>query len=140
MWSFGPTGCAVWSRNLIIRLWLRRRGITPQVAEATLNGRAMGLDLEQRYGAITDAYLNHVCTGNSVYRAAALHQVGLFDETFGNGYDNDMSYRLQAPVTGSPSAARRRASIGGARVVTTSCSSTDSVTAASMSWRNTPLV
>jgi hypothetical protein len=36
-----------------------------------------------------------VCTGNSAYRATAIHQVGLFDETFGYGYDNDMSYRLR---------------------------------------------
>ena len=39
---------------------------------------------------------DHVCTGNSFYRAAALHQVGLFDEALGYGYDNDMSYRLIA--------------------------------------------
>ena len=30
------------------------------------------------------------------YRAAALHEVGLFDEQLGYGYDNDMSYRLQS--------------------------------------------
>ena len=34
--------------------------------------------------------------GNSVYRASALYQVGLFDESLGYGYDNDMSYRLAA--------------------------------------------
>ena len=37
---------------------------------------------------------HHVCTGNSAYRAEALHKAGLFDESFGYGYDNDMSYRL----------------------------------------------
>ena len=37
-----------------------------------------------------------MCTGNSAYRAEALRQVGLFDETFGYGYDNDLSYRLRA--------------------------------------------
>jgi hypothetical protein len=35
-----------------------------------------------------------VCTGNSAYRADALRAAGLFDESFGYGYDNDMSYRL----------------------------------------------
>jgi hypothetical protein len=35
-----------------------------------------------------------VCTGNSAYRADALQRAGLFDESFGYGYDNDMSYRL----------------------------------------------
>ena len=35
-----------------------------------------------------------MCTGNSAYRAEALHKAGLFDESFGYGYDNDMSYRL----------------------------------------------
>ena len=58
-------------------------------------GRAMALDLEQRYRAIA-GNPDHVCTGNSIYRASALHQVGLFDERIGYGYDNDMSYRLIA--------------------------------------------
>jgi GT2 family glycosyltransferase len=58
--------------------------------------RAMGLDLEQRYGAIGGSSTDHVCTGNAAYRADALHRAGLFDERFGYGYDNDMSYRLRA--------------------------------------------
>jgi len=62
---------------------------------ATVCARVMGLDLEQRYAAIRDADTDHVCTGNSAYRADALLQVGLFDETLGYGYDNDMSYRLR---------------------------------------------
>ena len=61
---------------------------------APLTARVMGLDLEQRYAAIHGADTDHVCTGNAVYRAAALHEVGLFDDTLGYGYDNDMSYRL----------------------------------------------
>jgi len=63
---------------------------------ATLCARAMSLDLEQRYAAIDGPETGHVCTGNAAYRATALHQVGLFDESFGYGYDNDMSYRLRA--------------------------------------------
>jgi glycosyltransferase involved in cell wall biosynthesis len=62
---------------------------------ASLIGRAMALDLAQRYEAIGTT-TSHVCTGNSLYRATALHQVGLFDETLGYGYDNDLSYRLIA--------------------------------------------
>lgn len=58
--------------------------------------RTMGLDLEQRYEAISGSATDHVCTGNAAYRADALHRVGLFDERFGYGYDNDMSYRLRA--------------------------------------------
>ncbi len=58
--------------------------------------RVMGYDLELRYSKIRAAYMDHVCTGNTAYRAAALQQVGLFDETLGYGYDNDMSYRLGA--------------------------------------------
>ena len=57
--------------------------------------RTMGRDLEWRYasmGRVTD----HVCTGNTAYRASALHAVGLFDERLGYGYDNDLSYRLLA--------------------------------------------
>ena len=63
---------------------------------ARLPARLMGFDLEQRYAALRDGRTTHVCTGNSVYRAAALHEVGLFDEQLGYGYDNDMSYRLQS--------------------------------------------
>ena len=56
--------------------------------------RVMGLDLRQRYSKLRDERTNHVCTGNSVYRKAALIEVGLFDETLGYGNDNDISYRL----------------------------------------------
>jgi glycosyltransferase involved in cell wall biosynthesis len=61
---------------------------------ASVWARAMGLDLEHRYSRIRTRFMDHVCTGNSAYRAAALREVGLFDETLGYGYDNDMSYRL----------------------------------------------
>ncbi|MBI3493618.1 MAG: glycosyltransferase [Acidobacteria bacterium] len=64
--------------------------------DATLCARAMSRDLEQRYAAIEGQNTDHVCTGNSAYRAEALRRIGLFDETFGYGYDNDMSYRLRA--------------------------------------------
>lgn len=55
--------------------------------------RVMALDLRQRYDAL-GPWTNHVCTGNSVYRKSALEEVGLFDESLGYGYDNDVSYRL----------------------------------------------
>ncbi|MGH7320501.1 MAG: glycosyltransferase [Candidatus Rokuibacteriota bacterium] len=58
--------------------------------------RVMALDLEHRYGRIRGRDVDHVCTGNSAFRADALHKVGLFDERLGYGYDNDMSYRLGA--------------------------------------------
>jgi glycosyltransferase involved in cell wall biosynthesis len=57
--------------------------------------RVMGLDLEHRYGQIRNPHaVDHVCTGNTVYRASALASVGLIDERLGYGYDNDVSYRL----------------------------------------------
>ncbi len=56
--------------------------------------RVMGLDLEQRYLRV-GAHSDHVCTGNTAYRRAALDAVGLLDESLGYGYDNDLSYRLQ---------------------------------------------
>ena len=61
-----------------------------------LCARVMGLDLERRYARLRGRYLDHVCTGNTAYRAAALHAVALFDESLGYGYDNDLSYRLRA--------------------------------------------
>ena len=63
---------------------------------APLVARVMGLDLEQRYIALNNGATTHVCTGNTAYRASALHDVGLFDESLGYGNDNDMSYRLSA--------------------------------------------
>ena len=63
---------------------------------ATIWARVMGLDLQERYRRIRGADVDHVCTGNSAYRVEALRRVGLFDETLGYGYDNDMSYRLAA--------------------------------------------
>jgi len=65
-------------------------------ARAGLCARAMNLDLEQRYAAIGGRDTGHVCTGNTAYRASALDAIGLFDETLGYGYDNDVSYRLRA--------------------------------------------
>ena len=62
--------------------------------DAGLWSRVMALDLRQRYSTLQNERTDHVCTGNSVYRASALAEVGLFDETLGYGYDNDMSYRL----------------------------------------------
>jgi cellulose synthase/poly-beta-1,6-N-acetylglucosamine synthase-like glycosyltransferase len=61
---------------------------------ASVWARGMGLDLEERYARIRGHLVDHVCTGNTAYRAEALHHVGLFDESLGYGYDNDMSYRL----------------------------------------------
>jgi mycofactocin glycosyltransferase len=61
---------------------------------ATFFARVMGLDLVQRYTRIGD-HPDHVCTGNTAYRAAALRAVGLLDESLGYGYDNDLSYRLR---------------------------------------------
>jgi cellulose synthase/poly-beta-1,6-N-acetylglucosamine synthase-like glycosyltransferase len=55
--------------------------------------RVMALDLEQRYLRV-GTYSDHVCTGNTAYRVAALDAIGLLDESLGYGYDNDLSYRL----------------------------------------------
>ena len=63
---------------------------------AGLWARVMGRDLEQRYGRMRGPFVDHVCTGNTIYRASALHAVGLLDESLGYGYDNDLSYRLGA--------------------------------------------
>jgi hypothetical protein len=64
-------------------------------ANASFFARVMGLDLEQRYESV-GPHPDQVCTGNTAYRASALHTVGLLDESLGYGYDNDLSYRLQA--------------------------------------------
>jgi GT2 family glycosyltransferase len=60
-----------------------------------LLARAAGLDLELRTQRLARS-VDHVCTGNTAYRARALRAVGLFDEAFGYGYDNCLSYRLAA--------------------------------------------
>ncbi len=104
-----PIICQV-DQDVIVRAgWMRALAATlddPAVAAAqgwyttdpaaSLWARAQGLDVEQRYDRIRGAYVDHVCTGNSAYRRDALLAVGGFDETFGYGYDNDMSYRLAA--------------------------------------------
>ena len=56
----------------------------------------MGRDLEQRYLRMGAGDVDHVCTGNTAYRASALRSVDLLDERLGYGYDNDLSYRLAA--------------------------------------------
>jgi glycosyltransferase involved in cell wall biosynthesis len=62
--------------------------------DAPAVARVAAMDVEQRYAAMGAGATSHVCTGNSAYRADALRDAGLFDESFGYGYDNDMSYRL----------------------------------------------
>jgi cellulose synthase/poly-beta-1,6-N-acetylglucosamine synthase-like glycosyltransferase len=62
---------------------------------AALCTRAASIDLEQRYDALANGDTDHVSTGHTMYRAAVLHWVGLFDESLGHGYDNDVSYRIQ---------------------------------------------
>ena len=70
------------------------QGYYLRAPDAGLFGRVMNLDLEQRYAAIRGGHTDHVCTGNALYRAAALDRIGLLDESLGYGYDNDISYRL----------------------------------------------
>lgn len=72
------------------------QGYYVSAPDARLFGRVMNLDLEQRYAGIRGAETDHVCTGNAIYRAEPLNRVGLFDESLGYGYDNDISYRLCA--------------------------------------------
>jgi glycosyltransferase involved in cell wall biosynthesis len=71
------------------------QGMYVTAADAGFWARVMGRDLEQRYSRLRSA-VDHVCTGNTAYRASALHQVGLLDEGLGYGSDNDLSYRLTA--------------------------------------------
>jgi Glycosyl transferase family 2 len=91
---------AEWMRRLTAELddpnVAAAQGYFDTDAGAGLCARAMNLDLEQRYAAIEGRDTGHVCTGNTAYRASALHAIGLFDETLGYGYDNDVSYRLRA--------------------------------------------
>jgi succinoglycan biosynthesis protein ExoA len=61
---------------------------------ADIWSRVMALDLRQRYARLRGRDTDHVCTGNSVYRKSALLDIGLFDESLGYGYDNDISYKL----------------------------------------------
>jgi glycosyltransferase involved in cell wall biosynthesis len=84
---------------------LRQALVDPKVAAAQgyyvtdpaapISARVMGLDLEQRYSRLDDGRTDHVCTGNTLYRTEALASIGGFDESFGYGYDNDVSYRLR---------------------------------------------
>lgn len=87
-----------WTRRLVAELddpsVGAAQGYYESDAHAAITARVMALDLELRYASIAGAHTDHVCTGNSVYRTSALYQVGLFDESLGYGYDNDMSYRL----------------------------------------------
>jgi hypothetical protein len=104
-----PIICQVDQDVVLGRGWMRRlvaelddptvaaaQGYYASDRHAPLCARAMGLDLEQRYAAIEGRDMGHVCSGNAAYRAEALRRVGLFDETLGYGYDNDISYRLRA--------------------------------------------
>lgn len=104
-----PIICQIDQDVVVRRDWLERvtadledprvaatQGYFESDGTAGLCARAMNLDLEQRYAAIAGSNMEHVCTGNTAYRASALQAIGLFDESLGYGYDNDVSYRLLA--------------------------------------------
>ena len=93
--SCGPAGCGGCTAELDDPQVAAAQGQYTHDRDARWCARVMGLDLEQRYAAERRREVTHVCTGNSAYRASALRQVGLFDESLGYGYDNDMSYRLR---------------------------------------------
>ncbi len=88
-----------WLRGILVELEdpavAAIQGFYETDPDSSLLARVMSLDLEHRYAAIDGSETGHVCTGNTAYRADALHRVGLFDEALGYGYDNDVSYRLR---------------------------------------------
>jgi len=91
---------AGWVRKLLAELKVAEVGAAQGQYRTTRSApileRVMGRDLEDRYARIRGRDVDHVCTGNTVYRASALADVGPFDEQMGYGYDVDMSYRLKA--------------------------------------------
>ena len=70
------------------------QGVYHWAEDADVYLRVSGIDLLQRYAQIRTTRVDHVCSGNVVYRRGPLVQIGGFDETLGYGYDNDVSYRL----------------------------------------------
>jgi cellulose synthase/poly-beta-1,6-N-acetylglucosamine synthase-like glycosyltransferase len=88
-----------WMRRLVEQLETHPKAGAVQGYYATNRSqpwlaRVMGYDLEERYSRIAGDGVDHVCTGNSAYRAKCLEVIGGFDEALGYGYDNDASYRL----------------------------------------------
>ncbi len=70
------------------------QGILAPPAHSSVWARVAGYDVALRQTAVAGGDSDHVCTGNTAYRRAALASVGGLDETLGYGYDNDLSYRL----------------------------------------------
>ena len=87
-----------WMRHLTAALADDRIGAAQGYYETpddtSIWSRVMGRDLEDRYQRLPGDAVDHVCTGNTAYRAEALRSIGGFDESLGYGYDNDVSYRL----------------------------------------------
>lgn len=70
------------------------QGVYRADRSASIWARISGYDLELRYARLDPHSVDHVCTGNSLYRTRVLREVGQLDESLGYGYDNDLSYRL----------------------------------------------
>lgn len=70
-------------------VWVADLAAPPLVRIATY-------DVLHRWERVPDGITDHVCTGHTAYRASAVAEVGLLDESMGYGYDNDLSYRLGA--------------------------------------------
>lgn len=99
--------CCVDSDILLERNWLKKvlmefkdpsvgavGGFIKTANPSSFWARMIGYDLEYRYQRIKSKYVDHISTCNIAYSRKALNDVGLFDETFKYGQDNDMSYRL----------------------------------------------
>ena len=109
---------------------------------ASFWARVMGARPRAALCGDREARRDHVCTGNTAYRArGARSRSGLFDEDLGYGYDNDMSYRLQAAGYRLVFCrdARSRASLARRAAWLSAASSTASATAASTSSPGTRL-
>ncbi len=69
-------------------------GLTKIMNPKNLWAALAGYNVEYRQSKIIDESVDHLSTTNTIYRKSVLDRVGLFDQNFRYGQDNELSYRI----------------------------------------------
>jgi len=69
-------------------------GLTKVMNSKNIWSALAGYNVEYRQSKITDEFVDHLSTANTIYRKSVLDKVGLFAQNFRYGQDNELSYRI----------------------------------------------
>ena len=69
-------------------------GLTKLMNNKNIWSALAGYNVEYRQSKISQEFVDHLSTTNTIYRKSVLDKLGLFDPDFRYGQDNELSYRI----------------------------------------------